>query len=157
MKRVIKIMSVLGFLVLMSFSLMADFFSTMTKVDYIEGAKILKFTTKINTDHISKVLKINPNTTAFDAEVKKYIGQHFFLTINGEKIPITFNASQVNGESVWVYFEASNVENIKNLKIQNTIFFEAYPKQFNVVNIAYKGQQKTMNFQKGKEIIEVSF
>ena len=34
---------------------------------------------------------------------------------------------------------------------------EAYPKQLNLVNIAYKGAQKNMTFMRGKEVNEVSF
>ena len=68
-----------------------------------------------------------------------------------------FTGSQVSGESVYVYFEAGGVGDISTLKIKNTILLSAFPKQLNLVNIAYKGQQKTLNFQRGKEVNEVSF
>jgi len=98
MKKILYISGILTFFVLMSF-MYVDFFSSMTKVDYIDGSKTLKFTTKMNTSHISDAIKINPNT----------------------------------------------------------ILLSAFPKQINLVNIAYKGSQKTMNFQRGKEVNEVSF
>ncbi len=135
----------------------ADFYSSMTKVDFMEGSKTLKFTTKMNTAHISDAIKINPNTASFEAEVKKYVNNNFDLYINGGAKNLTFTGSQVNGESVWVYFEANGVTEINSIKIKNTILLSTFPKQFNLVNIAYKGSQKTMNFQRGKEINEVSF
>ena len=135
----------------------ADFYSSMTKVDYVEGSKTLKFTTKMNTQHISDAIKINPNTAGFEAEVKKYVNNNFDLFINGSPKTLTFTGSQVNGESVWVYYEAGGVGEINTLKIKNTIMLSTFPKQFNIVNIAYKGSQKTMNFQRGKEVNEVSF
>jgi hypothetical protein len=70
---------------------------------------------------------------------------------------ITFTGSQVSGETVWVYFETGGVSDINTLKNKNTILLSAFPKQINLVNIAYKGIQKTMNFQRGKEVNEVSF
>lgn len=143
-------------MVTMSF-MKADFFSSMTKVDYVEGSKMLKFTTKLNTDHISNAIKINPNTAGFEAEVKKYMNNNFYLYVNGAPKTLTFTGSQVSGESVWVYFEAGGVGEINSLKIKNTILLGTYPKQFNVVNVAYKGMQKTMNFQRGKEVNEVNF
>ena len=143
-------------LVLMSF-VNADFFSSMTKADYLEGSKTLKFTTKMNTSHISDAIKINPNTAGFEAEVKKYVNNNFDLYVNGSPKTLTFTGSQVNGESVWVYFEASGISEINTVKIKNTILLSTFPKQFNLVNIAYKGNQKTMNFQRGKEVNEVSF
>ena len=135
----------------------ADFYSSMTKVDYVEGSKTLKFTTKMNTQHISDAIKINPNTAGFEAEVKKYVNNNLDLFVNGSPKTLTFTGSQVNGESVWVYYEAGGVGEINTLKIKNTIMLSTFPKQFNIVNIAYKGSQKTMNFQRGKEVNEVSF
>lgn len=156
MKKFLHIIGLLTIIFLMSFN-EADFYSSMTKVDYVEGSKTLKFTTKMSTSHISDALKINPNTAGFEAEVKKYVNNNFDLFVNGSAKSLTFTGSQINGESVWVYFEASGVTDISSLRIKNTIMLSAFPKQFNLVNIAYKGNQKTMNFQRGKEVNEVNF
>jgi len=156
MKKLLYISGILTFFVLMSF-MYVDFFSSMTKVDYIDGSKTLKFTTKINTNHISDAIKINPSTAGFEAEVKKYVNNNFDVYINGSPKTITFTGSQVSGETVWVYFETGGVSDISTMKIKNTILLSAFPKQFNVVSIAYKGSQKVMNFQRGKEVNEVSF
>ena len=156
MKKFLQITGIFVLMILMSFSF-ADFYSSMTKVDYVEGSKTLKFTTKMNTQHISDAIKINPNTAGFEAEVKKYVNNNFDLFVNGSPKTLTFTGSQVNGESVWVYYEAGGVGEINTLKIKNTIMLSTFPKQFNIVNIAYKGSQKTMNFQRGKEVNEVSF
>ena len=156
MKNFLHIIGIFALIVMTSFAT-ADFYSSMTKVDYVEGSKTLKFTTKMNTQHISDAIKINPNTAGFEAEVKKYVNNNLDLFVNGSPKTLTFTGSQVNGESVWVYYEAGGVGEINTLKIKNTIMLSTFPKQFNIVNIAYKGSQKTMNFQRGKEVNEVSF
>lgn len=156
MKTFKYIFGVAALLAVMSF-MFAEFYSSMTKVDYVDGSKTLKFTTKINTSHISDALKINPATAGFEAEVKKYVNNNFSVAVNGSPKTLTFTGSQVNGESVWVYFEASGVQEMNSLRIKNSILLSAFPKQINVVNIAYKGSQKTMNFQRGKETNEVNF
>jgi len=156
MKKFLYFTGILTVLLMMSF-VAADFYSSMTKVDYMEGSKTLKFTTKMNTAHISDAVKINPNTAGFEAKVKKYVNNNFDLYVNGSAKTLTFTGSQVNGESVWVYFEANGISDISTIKIKNTIMLSTFPKQFNLVNIAYKGNQKTMNFQRGKEVNEVSF
>lgn len=156
MKKFLYSLSIFALIMMMSFAA-AEFYSSMTKVDYLEGSKTLKFTTKMNTSHISDAIKINPNTAGFEAEVKKYVNNNFDLYVNGSAKTLTFTGSQVNGESVWVYFEAGGVTDINSIKIKNTILLSTFPKQFNLVNIAYKGTQKTMNFQRGKEVNEVNF
>ncbi|WP_312343574.1 DUF6702 family protein [Chryseobacterium binzhouense] len=156
MKRLFYILSVLTLIIMMSFNV-ADFYSSMTKVDYIDGSKTLKFTTKMNTSHISDAIKINRNTAGFEAEVKKYVNNNFDVFVNDAPKNLTFTGSQVSGETVWVYFETSGVSDINSLKIKNTILLSAFPKQINLVNIAYKGNLRTMNFQRGKEVNEVTF
>ena len=156
MKNYLYIIGIFAMMVITSFA-EADFYSSMTKVDYVEGSKTLKFTTKMNTQHISDAVKINPNTAGFEAEVKKYVNNNFDLFVNGSAKTLTFTGSQVNGESVWVYFEAGGVSDVSTLRIKNTIMLSTFPRQINLVNIAYKGNQKTMNFQRGKEVNEVRF
>ena len=157
MKKSIFILS-LGVLLLSLFSFKDfDFFSSMTKVDYIDGSKTLKFTTKLNTTHISQAVKIDPNTAAFEAELKKYINNNVDISINGNPKNLTFTGSQVNGESVWIYYEISNVSEISKLRIRNNILNSQFPKQVNIMNITYKGILKTVNFQKGKETSEIDF
>lgn len=157
MKKSIFILS-LGVLLLSFFSFKdLDFFSSMTKVDYIDGSKTLKFTTKLNTTHISQAVKIDPNTAAFEAEVKKYVNNNVDVSVNGASKTLTFTGSQVNGESVWVYYEISNVSEISSLKVRNSILIGQFPRQVNIMNVTYKGNLKTINFQKGKETAEVSF
>lgn len=156
MKNFLHIIGIFALMVMTSFAT-ADFYSSMTKVDYVEGSKTLKFTTKMNTQHISDAVKINPNTAGFEAEVKRYVNNNFDLFVNGSAKTLTFTGSQVNGESVWVYFEAGGVTEVNTLRIKNTILLSTFPRQINLVNIAYKGNQKTMNFQRGKEVNEVNF
>ena len=157
MKKYLLILAT-GLLMLGFFSFKhLDFFSSMTKVDYIDGTKTLKFTTKLNTSHISQAVKIEPTTAGFDAEVKKYVNNNVDVSINGSPKTLTFTGSQVNGESVWVYYEAANVSDISSIKIRNSILIGMFPRQVNILNITYKGNLKTLNFQKGKETSEISF
>lgn len=135
-----------------------DFFSSMTKIDYIDGSKTLKFTTKLNTSHISQAIKIDPaNIDKFRSETERYVKDNVDVSINGAPKPLTFTGSQVNGESVWVYYEINGVSDISKITIRNSILIGQFPKQINIVNLSYKGDLKTINFQKGKETAEITF
>ena len=120
MKKIIGLFALLLMVFAMSFT-SSEFYSSLTKVDYVEGSKTLKFSTKLNSAHISQVLKINPNTTAFEAEVKRYVNDHVDVAVNGQNRPLTFTGSQVNGETVWVYYEAGGISDISSIRIKNNI------------------------------------
>ena len=156
MKKYFNIFGVLFLLIAMSFTAL-EMFSSMTKVEFVEGSKTLKFTTKLNTSHISKAIGIDSDTAGFDAEVKKYVNANVAVAVNGANKSLTFTGSQVNGESVFVYYEAAGISDISSLKIKNSILTNVYPKQVNIVNVSYKGNLKTVNFQKGKETQDVDF
>lgn len=156
MKKYFNIFGVLLLLIAMSFNAL-EMFSSMTKVEFVEGSKTLKFTTKLNTSHISKAVGIDPNTAGFDADVKKYVNANVAVAVNGTNKTLTFTGSQVNGESVFVYYEATGVSDVSSLRIKNSILTNVYPKQVNIVNVSYKGNLKTVNFQKGKETADVDF
>lgn len=157
MKRILYVTGIFAVLSLMSFVFAGDFFSSMTKAEYVEANKSLKFTMKLNTTHASGAIKINQNARNFDSELQKYVNRYFSVTVNGVGQPLTFTGSQVNGESVWVYFEANGISEIKTLKIKNAVLMDAYPNQSNILNISYKGQQKTLSFQRGRENSEANF
>ncbi|SDE46484.1 DUF6702 family protein [Riemerella columbipharyngis] len=156
MKKFLSIIGILTLLLTMSFTV-KDFFSSMTKVDYDESANTLKFTTKLNTDHVSKAINIDPKTASFEAEVKKYVNSKMSVSINGNSQNLVFTGSQTQGGSVWINYEVRNVTSISTIKIKNALLLDIYPKQLNVVNISYKGNQKNMTFTKGDEVSEVSF
>lgn len=156
MKKFSKIAAAFLLFLLMSFTVQ-DFYSSMTKVDYVESTGTLKFTTKLNSAHISEALKINSNTAGFEAAVKQYINNNVAVSVDGQLKTLTFTGSQVNGETVWVYYETSGVTSMSSFKMKNTLLVNQFPKQLNLVNIAYKGQQKTLNFQKGSETQQVNF
>ena len=82
-----KKVSLVGFFVMllmvMSFAV-SQFQSSLTKVDYVEGSKTLKFTTKASTEQIANALKVNASSAGFNAEVTKYIGKNFSVAVNGE-------------------------------------------------------------------------
>ena len=75
-----KKVSLVGFFVMllmvMSFAV-SQFQSSLTKVDYVEGSKTLKFTTKVSTEQIANALKVNSSSASFNAEVGNYISKNF--------------------------------------------------------------------------------
>jgi len=154
-KRFLRNLSIFSIL-LFAFSFV-DFHSSMTKVDYNGANGVLKFTTKMSAPDMQKALNMDPKSESFKEAAKNYLSKHISVTVNGSALRLTYTGSQVNGESVRVYYEASGVSDIQSLQIKNTILLNEFPTQMNVVNIAYKGQQKTMTFQRGKEVNEVKF
>lgn len=150
--RLLAIFAMLGF----AFSFI-DFHSSMTKVDYNSANGVLRFTTKMKASDLQSALKTNINSNNFDEQAKRYVSRNIQVSVNGSAVQLVFTGSQVSGESVWVYYESSGVGNINTIQIKNTLLLNEFANQMNIVNIAYKGKQKTMTFRRGQEVNSVNF
>ncbi|OPC19310.1 M penetrans family 1 protein [Elizabethkingia meningoseptica] len=155
MKKLLGILGILSLLIC-AFSFI-EFHSSMTKVDYNEANGVLKFTTKMNASDLEQALKMDSKNGSFDNAAKNYVNNNFSANVNGSPVRLTYTGSQVNGEAVWVYFEASGVGSISTIKIKNTILLNEFSNQMNLVTVSYKGKQKIMTFQRGKEVNEAAF
>lgn len=156
-----KITRILGWFSAIVFAVITlsfvDFHSSMTKVDYNPANGVLKFTTKMSAPDLQSALNVNSKSAEFKDAAKRYVSQNISVRVNNSPISLTYTGSQVNGESVRVYYESAGVNNVETLQIKNTILLNEFASQMNVVNIAYKGIQKTMTFQRGKEVDQVRF
>jgi tyrosyl-tRNA synthetase len=153
--------TIYGYIILLAMLLQSfsaqNFYNTITKVDYDDNSKILKFTTKLNTANIEAVLKTSANAPGFDGHVKKYMADNFYFYADDAPVKLNFTGSQTNGETVWVYYEALVPNKLTKLKFKNNIFIDFNNKQVNLLSLSYKGSNKTLTFMKGKEIIEAFF
>lgn len=105
-----KLFGILGTLSLLIFAFsFVEFHSSMTKADYNEANGVLKFTTKMNASDLEQALKMDSKSGSFDNAAKNYVNSNFSASVNGAPIRLTYTGSQVNGEAVWVYFEASGI------------------------------------------------
>lgn len=73
--------------------------------------------------------------------VEGYFDKHFKATINGEPLSITFISCELNGDSVWLYFDMDCPANWKDISVSADFLMELFPKQSNVVSI-YHGNHK---------------
>lgn len=147
-----KILSLFGAMVILMIAFsFVDFHSSMTKVDYNPANGVLRFTTKMNTADLQKALNVEAKNSNFSNVVRKYVDQNFSASVNGSPLRLTFTGGQEIGESMRVYFEASGVKNIQTITIRNSILLNDFPNQMNIVNVDYKGQQRTMTLRRGRE------
>ena len=81
-------------------------------------------------------------TAGVDAEILKYLSETFvFQNKKGEAQKLRWVGKEFENDVVYVYVEIPFEESLEGTKLQNTIFFESYPEQTNLV-IARFGEKK---------------
>lgn len=87
----------------------------------------------------------NIGTDEFEALLVKYLQSNFSCAVDGKKTTLTYVGSEIQADALWVYQEAVNVDTFTRVEVKNTILFELFDDQTNLVHV--KKNKKTKSFR----------
>ena len=159
MKRLNKIILVL-FLSLMSFTV-HKFYISITQIDYIKEEKALQITMRFFIDDVERTLQNRYDielSLATDEEngktdyyLQKYLHQKFEITISGETQKLNFLGKEYTNDHILIYLEITDVENIDQMEIQNSMLIEEFSEQENYIKININSIKNTFILKKGND------
>ena len=138
------------------------FHTSLTRMDYNAKDKLFEITIQLFVHDLSPVLEKRmkkrvdlEKTPELDKEILKYLGENFVLqNKNGETKKLEWVGKEFETDMIVVYVEIPFDESFEGLKLQNTIFFESFPEQTNLV-VGLVGEKKTdMIFKSGDKFKE---
>jgi len=117
----------------------SDKFGTLlckTFSDDLELALQKQYTKKESFDNPENIKKLS-------SEIDSYIKKHLQLKINGTATNFVFINYKKEDNTVSVYFRINNINDIRTFEVTNTIFYELYDKQIQMVYITINGNRKS--------------
>ena len=141
------------------------FHTSLTRIDYNAEQKLFEITIQIFSHDLTSVLK-GKNGKPIDLEktidadqlIFDYLSGNFVLTnAKGETKTLKWIGREFDADSVRIYLETDSAENPEGFKLKNSIFFESFPEQKNLVVCRYDGKKADLMFKVGdkdKEITE---
>lgn len=133
------------------------FHTSLTRMDYNPKDKSIEINIQLfNHDvqpMIERRLKKNVDlekTAEVDTELFKYLEENFvFQNKNGESQKLKWVGKEFDTDMVYVYVEIPFDEDLAGTKLKNTIFFESFSEQTNLL-VAHFGEKKIdMLFKSG--------
>lgn len=129
-------------------------FISVTEMNYNATDKNLEISCKIFTDDFEKALannyktKVDLTTPADKNEanrlVKEYVKSHLLLKVDNKAVTLEFVGFEKENDAVWSYFEVKNITAApKKIDITNSILYEAYDKQINLMHVSVGGNRKS--------------
>jgi hypothetical protein len=123
-------------------------------MNYNAAEKDLEISCKIFTDDLEKTLannykaKVDLTTPADKNEanrlVKEYVKNHLLLKVDNKAVTLEFVGFEKENDAVWSYFEVKNITAApKKIDITNSILYEAYDKQINLMHVTVGGNRKS--------------
>jgi hypothetical protein len=129
------------------------YYISLTKIDYIKEKKTVQVTMRFFIDDVEKTLQSRYNiqlelATKQENEkanfyLDKYIGQKFKITINQQKRTLNYLGKEYENDVVFFYLELENIDNIKQIEVQNNMLFEEFEEQENYIKLNINNKKKT--------------
>lgn len=129
------------------------FHVSVTEIDHNASDRTLEVSCKIFTDDFENALVANyktkvdltnpPNKAAMDSLVKKYLFSHFTIRVNGKPVNYNYIGFEVDKEATYGYIEIANVPSLSKMDIVNTIMYDKFDDQVNIMHVKYKGERKS--------------
>lgn len=136
---------------LFSTSFIHPFYVSLIEISHNEAEARAEISIRIFTEDLEQTLRnqskipidlVNPkNKTAVEAELSKYIRQKLLLTIDGKPCQLVYLGYEIQKESVWSYWEVTQIKQMKNLQSDCSLLYDFVNLQTNIFHVK-KGQKE---------------
>jgi len=92
-----------------------------------------------------------------DELVKKYLAAHLQYTLNGKNVVATYIGFEQDHEATNVYLEINNVANLQSLKLNNTVLYDLFDDQMNILHVEKQGTRKSARTNYPNKELSVNF
>jgi hypothetical protein len=143
------------------------FHVSVTEINHNAADKTLELSCKIFTDDFEKVLAKNYKTkvdlakeelkTAMDSLVKKYVLSHLTINADGRPMKYSYLGFEIESEAAYAYIEISNISTVSTISIVNTILYDLFDDQLNIIHVTVGGKRKSTKLNYPDKEVSFSF
>ncbi len=148
-----KILLILLIIPLFGFISLHKYYVSNTQIKYVKSKKSLQITSSIFVDDFEKLLKEryddsvilndNKDESLVDTYIEKYLQSKLKIIINTKNQNLVFLGKEYDNDVMYCYLEIENVEGINTIEISNTMLFDLFETQKNIVRTNINQKYKT--------------
>ncbi|AXO80249.1 peptidase E [Olleya aquimaris] len=149
----VKHLLIFSLFALFSFTAVHKYYVSITQIEYVKDKQSVQIITRIFVDDFEKllrkrydktiVLNDGKDETLIDGYIKKYLLQKLEININNIPKTLAFIGKEYDDDIVYCYLEIENVKAINSFEVKNTVLFDVFPDQKNIVRNNINGKNKT--------------
>ena len=110
------------------------------------------FESNLRRQYKSKIDLTNPqDVKQVEKIVFDYLQKHLQLKINNNDAALQFVGFEKEAEAAWCYMQVPGVKALNKLEVKNTILYEAYDSQINIMHVMTAGQRKSAKLQQPEQ------
>ena len=138
--------------------------TSLTRIDYNAKEKLVEITIQLFTHDLVPVLEKRTNksidlekTSDIDKILLEYLDQNFVLkNTKGEAQKLNWVGKEFETDTAYIYVEIPFSETLEGASLQNTIFFESFNEQTNLVNLRFDDKKADLLFVAGDRFKEIA-
>ena len=136
--------------------------TTLTRIDYDEKEKLVEISIQMFPHDLIPTLEkrtkknVDLEKSDIDELILKYLNENFVLKDKkGEIKKLAWVGKEMQADSIFVYVEIPLENDFDGFNLQNTLFFESFPEQTNLVIARTKEKKSDLLFKVGDKFKEI--
>lgn len=144
----------------MQFTPSHKFYVSTTEIDYRPDLETLQITVKVFTDDFQNLLqrrydtdlRLDPDSDSkkIDAYSTRYLQQKLKLNVDTKPVPLRFLGKTYDIDQTTLFLEVKDVHDFQTLTVQNTLLFELFDDQQNIVRVKTPTHRKSYMHVSGR-------
>jgi hypothetical protein len=140
---------------------------SVSDIHYKPEAGTLEITQRLFADDLEDALRqfneekvdvFNPrDPERLEKIIGEYVMEHFALSINEKPVDLNYLGYEREEDAIWVYLEATQVPGFSSLSARNTVFFEMFDDQMNLINVKKDGRIRSLKLSPEQEHGRISY
>ena len=147
-------------------ALLHPFYVSVIEIQHKATEKNVDISVRIFTEDLEGTLKkinnkvdlIHPNDQSLNNQlINSYITKKLQIKIDGKVYPLHYVGYEQQQESIWAYFDMSNITSFKKIDIDCSILYDFETNQINIFHIKEKGIEKSYKLDYPKTGVSFDF
>lgn len=149
------------------FSLLHPLHLSVVDIHHNPENRSLEITQRLFADDLEDALRqftadkvdvLNPpNPEHLKKIIGDYVLQNFNLYLNDKAAKLNYLGYEREEEAIWVYFEVTKVPDFRSIEVTNTVFFEMFDDQTNLINVKKGGKIRSMKLDPDQELGRINY
>jgi hypothetical protein len=129
------------------------FHVSVTEINHNASDKTLEVICNIFTDDFEKALARKFNTKVdlgkadmhqdMDSLIRKYLAATIQIKPSGKSVAVNYLGFELDKEAAYCYFEIANIPSLTKLDVVNTILYDLFEDQMNIIHVTSGGKRKS--------------
>jgi hypothetical protein len=129
------------------------FYVSVTEINHNAKEKTLEISCKLFLEDTEKALQkqlgvpvelTNPkDLKKAQQQVSDYVKRHLIIKADGKAVILEFIGYEVEGASLWSYYQVKNISSVHKLDISNNLLYEMYDSQISIVHAQVGDNKKS--------------